>query len=445
MRLTSIAGKVRLKVVQYSRCISVFLIKIGLRPIILLDSDISELDWLEISYDELYFQGVKRLSPVVAFRTVLKKNVTEKYDNYYFDKFSVYRGVDLFYAAEYSICVSLEISRYELDLNNPIHFLEACKWISCGVYITDDLYKLFKKYNPSAVVIMQVYFVEACIASQLSNFFGYQLFALENTFYFKKIICEPITAISVNKTSVMSYYYRLQHINPSRKYLPAGHWIDTNIKHKNHESPPETYMWPNNKKRILFLGQCLTDSSLLFNVDKGYSTIEVLTELIKYTSQRDVHLFIKLHPKEDNGKTPLHTQYNRLTYRKLVSYFGDNLLNGNIEIDYCNEYSTFDLIGKSDVVVTINSQSGLEGLALGKEVILLNQAFYDQIGCTWNVSHISIFQSCLDAVLFEGKCLVNKKIIDAFLDIYFNNYCIDKDAKKLMKALKTRYISNAFV
>jgi len=438
-----VVRKLRALAISYALRMSAFFVKLGVRPIIFLDSDICELEWLDIAMEELSFQGLKKLTPVILYRIKLELNDVDDFGEKIIDNKCLYRGVDLFLAIEYSLYAELEIQRGEFDINNKIHFFEAMKWLNCAKIIADELYDLFSKVKPVSVVSLQGYFVECAIARQLAEVFRYQFYALENTFFYKKIICEPITGVAVNKTSIMSFFYRFQHLIIPKKCHSSESWIQANIKHQDHSSPLEVYRWPRDKKRILFLGQCLTDSSLLF-CEPNYSIVEVLKELQIYSAENNAHLFIKLHPKENNGKTPLHKPYAKLTFRKLTESAYFIVDEDNYYIDFENKYSTQELIYASDVVITINSQAGLESLALGKEVVLLGKAFYDQLGCTWNVPHLSVLGSCLDAILFGNQSLHKKNQIDMFMEVYFNYFCVDRRAKELIAKIISRRISYSY-
>ncbi|OQK15841.1 hypothetical protein AU255_16760 [Methyloprofundus sedimenti] len=425
-----------------------FLIFLGVRPIVFIDSDIGELDWLDIPRQDIYFEGIKKIRPIISYR--VPRNIPTDSEGNVFTLNStemfIYRDVNLFSVVEYSVYVSLEIAKHEFDINNDVHYNEIIKWLRLARMIVDNILDFLKKTKPSSVVIMQGYFIETAIVRQLSDIFYFQVFTLENTFNYERIICEPLSEISVNKTSIMSWFYKLSFKNINKSHITAESWVSniTKKKHITHQSPTEKYQWLAGKKRLLFLGQCFTDSSLLFGWDRNYSTVEIFSSLKQYAMSKDCHLFIKFHPKEFNGLNPLLKSYDQLTYKKICES-GIALSDcDNVTLDYINQYSTTQLIQGADVVITINSQAGLEALALGKEVVLLNQAFYDQLGCTWNIPHLSVIDSCLDAILYSGVSLSNKKVVDTFFNIYFSNYCIKRHAQILVTALLDRQLQRRF-
>ena len=253
--------------------------------------------------------------------------------------------------------------------------------------VTDELITLFDRLRPSALVVMQGYFIEGAIARQLAGRFAYQVVALENTFYSQRIICEPITGISVNRNSAMAWYYHLQDradCETNDGFLDElMEQIDT-TKMEEHTSPKHSFQWLEGRKKILFLGQCYTDSSILFGTNGCYSTVEIVSLLLDYCKKRGAFVMFKLHPKENSGDDTLARPYNNLSLRRLIAAglpFGpDDLIRQDdyFSVDTGNTFATRQLIKDADVVELINSQGGLEALALGKEVVLLGTAFYDR-------------------------------------------------------------------
>ena len=436
------------------KCIEIFTL-FGFRPIIMLDSDLGQLDWIEIPRLWINWSAIKHFNPILFKRISLSLRIQlaeNKPVGTPFDLHEIYRGIDLLKAIEYSLYVSLNISKHEFDLANRQHLKETYRWFNIAKSITDELIDYFDKEKPSIIVVMQGYFIEAAIARQLADRYSFQVVALENTLHSQRLIFEPITGLSVNKTSIMAWFNRpFAHTSQNDRLDPES-WLNmiNAMKHQDHKTPSTHFSWPSKRKKILFLGQCLTDSSVLFGIDRPYSTIEIIRYLMDYLSDRAIFLFVKLHPKENGGINPLCKPYGKLTLRKIIEKglinrtYKSSAASDGFYLDDSNQFSTNQLIRDVDVVVTINSQAGLEALALGKEVLLLGQAFYDRIGCTWNVPDLSVLDSCLDAVLIQGKSLNNKTKLSEFLDIYFEKFCIKKDAESLVNALAKRRISKGF-
>ena len=421
-------------------------ISFGKRPIVLLDSYLRQLDWIGVSMPSIYREGLKRGMFFVQHRVKESKfSSVDSGDE--LDLQATHRGVNLFSTVEYLLYVSLEIARHEFDPDNPAHRREANRWMGYARAVTDELIALFDRMHPSVVVIMQGYFVESAIARQLAGRFAYQVIAMENTFYSQRLICEPITGISVNKNSAMAWYYHDQdrgNCGTNDGYLDDLMMRIDATKLTEHASPKRSFIWPKDRKRILFLGQCYTDSSLLFGTSGRYSTIEAVRLLLDYAKQRGVFAMLKLHPKENSGDDTLARPYNQLSLRRLLAAgLSLNLKdhpgqNDHFSVDTENTFATPQLIKDADVIVTINSQGGLEALALGKEVVLLGGAFYDRLGTTWNAPHLAVLPAILDSILKDGLRLWNRRRIAQFLWTYFEHYCVKKDAKSVVTAIKAR-------
>jgi len=425
--------------------IATMLIFMGKRPHILLDGHLRQLDWIGLTMSSFFPNGLKRGMIFIQYRVKTPQpplgasevvNVKEHY-----------RGVSLFATIEYFLYVSLEIARHEFDLTNPIHHREALRWMLYARAVTDELITLFNRVRPASVITVQGYCVEGAIARLIADHYAYQVISLENTFYSKRLICEPITGISVNKNSAMTWYYHMQDRNDglvNDRFLDDLMFRIGNTKLEEHASPKLAFQWPTGKKRILFLGQCYTDSSLLFGSNGRYSTVEVVQTLFNYASQRGVFAMFKLHPKENSGDDTLGRLYNQLSLRRLVAAglpFGFDNSNGKNDyfaIDSLNTFSTQQLIKDADVIVTINSQGGLEALAFGKEVVLLGGAFYDRLGTTWNAPHLAVLPAILDSILQDGMRLWDSRLVARFLWTYFESYCVKKDVQSLIEAIKAR-------
>lgn len=415
------------------------------RRVLLLDSFPGQLDWIGIEFREIIDVGIHKGIDFNHYRVKAPAPTpsSDCPDHSYQDK---YRGIRLFSVVEYSLYVSLEISTHEFDIANPRHRREMNRWFVYAKNAIDEVYSHIKKIKPSIIVVMQGYFVEGGIVRQLRDSYKFQVVALENTFCSNRIIVEPITGISVNMNSVFSWYHRFREETEESNCCERMRQMMSKIdksKHPDHASPQKQFEWKPHSKRILFIGQCFTDSSLLFGVKGPYSTLEVINSLIDFARSCDAFVVCKLHPKENGGTNPLMQPYANLTLRRLnevaLGLPADEWVPSlDYFIDSYNEYATQALIADADVVVTINSQGGLEALALGKEVVLLGTAFYDQIGATWNVCHLSSLHSVLSCVLNGSDKLNQETRVANFIDIYFNKYCVERTASEFCTSLIER-------
>jgi hypothetical protein len=261
------------------------------------------------------------------------------------------------------------------------------------------------------------------------------------------MICEPFIGSAVNDTSAVAVFRKhcaMFELSDSRKWLDAFLADLERGKSSDHASPGESFIWPEGRKRIVFLGQCYTDSSVLFGARDGASTLSIVRSLIQYAANHSVFVLAKLHPKENGGLNPLEVPYDKLTWRKLVAAGicsrseGGNGDGRTWLIDHENEINTAALLQNCDAVVTINSQGGLEALAHGKRVLLLGNAFYSNVGLTIDVPALTLLPAALDDVLSDQSPKVDIESVTQFLRIYFQDYCIERVPRAFVGGVRDR-------
>lgn len=416
------------------------------RPVLFLEE--YQWAWMRLPMDQVYHEGLSR-GIVFGWHQVraLDREPAREQVQREFYSAEVYRGVSLFPAVRYSLCVELEVSVEELDFEDPNHSARAAWWFAVARQVVDELHGVFSRRAPVAVLAVQGHFVSASVARQMASVFGFQFFACENTFFPSRMICEPFTGSAVNETSAATIFrMRRGAVSSSdgRSQLAAFLRELEAGKSPDHTSPADTFVWPESRKRIVFLGQCYTDSSVLFGSREGINAVSVVRALIEYAATRSVFVLAKLHPKESSGLNPLETPYNRLTWRKLLKAgFGSGSGEGGGEgsgwlIDHDNRTNTAALLRGCDTVVTINSQGGLEALAHGKSVLVLGRAFYSNLGLTIDVPSLASLPAMLDDVLSGKGPGVDFESVAGFLRVYLHEYCVERTPKKFVAAVKDR-------
>jgi hypothetical protein len=419
---------------------------ISFDSVILVDGFTEQLKWLNVSTFNLELKGLSHKLNIHHYRT------KEQYPNQDICKSAepeiFYKEINLFQCVEYSVLVDLDISRHEFDHNDNVHRAALNRWCNYAVKVIDELDELFALKKPKVVVYFQGYFVESYIARVLCVKYHYACIALENTFHSEKMILECFSGISVNKNSAMLNFYKYyENVKFKfdrgivKNYVQKLTESINKSKHADHTSSSLQYNWQKGRQRILFIGQCLTDSSLLFGINRNYSTTEVVRYLIDYAESTNSQLVVKLHPKENTGTNPLGRMYDKVTYQKLIAS-GIEDKNASKEynhyhIDYDNSYSTDKLIIDADVIITFNSQAGFESLMQGKELILLGESFYDKIGITWNCPHLSMLSSAIQSILHEKICLNDLCKVEIFSYVYFELYCLEKNPDAICKKIKS--------
>ncbi len=397
-----------------------------------------KLKWININCDLISRELIKKLIYV---------------DNYYVNKFQQkeidteiiknYKGVNLSDAILYSVCVELEIMPWEFNTTQTIHLEVEKKWLLRAIEITDDLNNKIKSIKPNLIIYLQGYILETNIARQLAKLYKIKTIALELTFNPYRIILETISGIAVNKTSAKSLFWNYENsiLNKEIDKWFNENWnsIQSN-KHHDHISSKN----PLNETRnidILYLGQVYTDSSSIYGLNKNLVNQEtIISNLIQIAKEMNLNLLVKLHPKENEGLDPVNlSPLNKLTWRKLNLLNLDLSANPLVKIDYKNEYNTEKLIANSKIIITINSQAGLEAAIKGKVVILCGSSFYDNLNFTNTIHNYDELLNIIKNINLNKQELFyhNQDLAKRFAYIYFKYFCVSKNTKSIVNKIET--------
>ena len=297
--------------------------------------------------------------------------------------------------------------------------------------------------KPRAVLIFQGYLLHDAILKQLALQRNIKTIAIERTMRTDRLVWESISGITVNRNQATLQYWKHQNstsVNNAEQsvneYLSA---IKRVKKNKEHQSPTLQYDWKTPSKKILFLGQVYTDSSMLYGLNGFNSPIELIGLLLEWTNNNNHSLVIKLHPKEHTGRNPVTLEpYADITHRLISEHYSEALkrLGNRVFIDHQNTYDTYNLIEQSDLVTTANSQAGLEAAIMGKSVVHDRQCFYGGLRFTYDYQDPLDFTLRLDQALQEGP----KNISEAkkFFHILFENYCIKNTHNDVARLLSSQ-------
>ena len=362
-----------------------------------------------------------------------------------------YRGVNLYSALLYDICVEAEVFATAVDYGDLKHKEIINKIFMKGAAYIDYISKLIIDTKPNAFVNLHGNILESSIIRAIALQKNIPGLTLENTLNKTKILWNYDKGY-VNSCSNlgMIFYNNYKDLVSSRKakrYVKKYFNNICSMKSGQHISGNEIVTIKNKKPTIVFLGQVYTDSSVLFGLYPGFKTPEALiSALVDYALSMECNIIIKMHPKEFLGCNPVNSKrYDELTWRKINS---DSLLMEKIHkydsiyIDHKNALDTLSLIDIADVVVTINSQAGLEALARGKETILCGMSFYEDLGTTFNASNFDMLAHFLKLVLIKKESLIDHDKICKFFYIYFEKYCCRKGEVDLFNLLKNRLLQN---
>jgi hypothetical protein len=341
--------------------------------------------------------------------------------------------------AGYPVCV--EGNAFWGDLDESEESEAYLRWMDVIREMAIQYGALLATFRASAVLIFQGYLLDDAVLRYLAVQRGLKVISIERTLRNDRLLWESISGVTVNRNQGFLHYWREEDLVESADVEAS---VDSylsgikNFKLHEHSSPERVYSWEGEKPKVLFLGQVYTDSSLLYGLSGFENPIDVIGGLFEWLEKNDATCLIKLHPKEHCGKNPLtHQSYKDVTYFKIRERYGDllNSLGDRLVIDFENRYDTYSLIQQSDLVVTVNSQAGLESAVMGKAVVHGRQCFYGGLGFTYDYSDSLDFSLRLDQALSVGPPSVG----DArkFFHVFYNNFCIPKSSKHVASLVRS--------
>jgi hypothetical protein len=300
---------------------------------------------------------------------------------------------------------------------------------------------LLRAVRAKGVLIFQGYLLDDAILRYLALARGIKVLSVERTLRSDRLLWESISGITVNRNQGFLHFWRRELVTDQAladAYTESYLADVKRLKLKEHTSPAKRYQWESKKPKVLFLGQVYTDTSLLYGLKGFLNPVAVVDSLLNWAQTADVSLVLKLHPKEHCGKNPFNgAPYDDVTYESIqarcserISEMGDALL-----IDYKNDYDTYQLIEQSDLVVTVNSQAGLEAAVMGKPVLQSRQCFYGGLGFTYEFNDPLDFAIRLDQALNEGA--KNARQARMFFYLFFERFCIPNESGSISRLMRS--------
>lgn len=304
----------------------------------------------------------------------------------------------------------------------------------------DRLEELFHRRSPAGVVLIQGYEPLNLMVRHHAVVNGLPLVAIENTALRDRLLWENVSGITTNRSLAKNYFWRYQAtINSSEARDYCSDLIASTKARKlsEHDSPEGLPDGLGGKPTILILGQVYTDSSIVFGLRGWSSPVEMICETLAYAEAKGYAVVVKLHPKEVAGLAPVVNRgYEKLTWRRLQESPEFRELAGrmsDVVVDHDNLYDTYALMEHAKVVVTVNSQAGLEASIRGVPAILCGDAFYGGLGFTWEAFERSDLAKCIESAMTTSSASRRKaeELASLFTYIYFEKYCIKKNVADL--------------
>lgn len=342
----------------------------------------------------------------------------------------------------YGVCDELQMQPWEIDEKDPEHRSIALKYYHDFVMYQYGLNQLNERVRPSFFVYCQGYMTGAYACRRFAIESDVPFLALENTSDETRLLWDNVSGVSVNRTLARNYFWRMQDICSEEQVMGYCRDKIRNIRSNKLEEhvSGEALLGARNRPFLLYLGQVYTDTSLLFSSLRELTPEVVVQTLSKQADELGMDLVVKLHPKEDGSNSSMaKVPYDRLSYRKLLSVLSNEEL-VRVIIDYDNRFDTYQLIQDASLVVTINSQAGLEGALFGKPVVTCGYGNYTDFGFTYECTNPEELRESVNAGLCRSSAKAQEDYrLACFYDyIYFQHYCVKKTANELLRLICTK-------
>lgn len=290
------------------------------------------------------------------------------------------------------------------------------------------------RFRPDLVVLVQGYEPVNAAVRAAAIELSIPLISIENTARSDRFVWDNVSGTTTPLNLSQNYYARFSKTISSsaiQEFRDSLRAVLNQAKSADHESPCGVNPSNFDRPYVLFLGQVFSDSSVIFGLMGWQSPIEILKFLVDWSDAHGYQTVVKLHPKEHLGSSPITNKpYNRLTYRKMLedASLQEALVKNRSLVDSTNEFGTYELIEKASIVVTVNSQAGLEAAMLGKPVVTCGKAFYGNLGFTLDAPNSRIFS----AVMNEAEKFVVPDSAVEFGYIFFEKFCKPKTTHSLV-------------
>jgi hypothetical protein len=351
-------------------------------------------------------------------------------------------GVPLYDACLFDVCVACGVTPEQVDPLNAGHWSVIDQHLHCAAALVRIAAKLLDQERPDVVVIPQGHTTTAAVYRYLAILRGIRVLALENSLNRSRLVWDDLAGIAVNRIAARNHYWRwadLIDADRAASYVASFLASIKQTKSDDHQSPATPWRGDSGGRPIvLYLANVLTDSSVLFNSHVG-SQIDAIKATARWALANDCTFVLKIHPRERPGSPVLHRpfppasfSFEGLTFRALKQDEEFATLMAESDgcvIDVDNRFDTYDLIRRASVCVTICSQAGFEALLLGKETVVLGNAYYAGVGVTHDVQHPDDLPRVLAAALDPTRRRADATTVARFFYAFDRLYCVEKSVE----------------
>jgi len=351
---------------------------------------------------------------------------------------------NLWQAITYSLAIDLEVQLDQLEEQTAANPERKRSYLNHAEKAAELLLRDLKRFRPHMIMTAQGYGIESMLARNEAAKRSIPLLALENTALKDRVLWEPISGVTVNRNIGQNLFWRYDGVTSQTE---ADAFCESIIrttkqnKQDEHRSPERQWQAADAciGPTVLYLGQVYTDSSLLYGCYPDFGPESVVEALYDWCDGHGARLVLKLHPKEAKGIAPVtHQPYDKLTLRRLEAVFQEQRsLNRNwVTVDSENEWDTYGLIERADIVVTINSQAGLEAAIRGKRVVTCGRCFYAGMDFTDDVKNPKQLKQVLNDRAGHSAQPQESATARRFFFVFFNRYCLPLKQDAILTKVK---------
>lgn len=343
-------------------------------------------------------------------------------------------------AVNYYAAMELECMPEVLNRSDAKYAATIQQWEQAALRFRYSAEGEMDQYKPDGVICFQGYYLEAAVLRELAAERDIPCMAWEYSFLKGYLVWDNLNGVTIGSRLPLSYYHKFIGLAEREAVLARVDAVFANLKTRKsleHQSPDKMNSLESKLDRptVLFLGQVYSDASVIFGCNGYADTIEIMESLAAVCKKLNFQLVIKLHPKENGGCNPIGKPYDKLTWRKMnasssiVSFIDQ----GDVVCDHTNQMNTYELIKRSKLVVTLNSQAGLEALAMNRPVVVCGKAFYADSGFVETA-----FQPVdLEAALLRAMNAWSENrhyLACQFFDSFLSKYTSPNDAQSILRA-----------
>ena len=286
--------------------------------------------------------------------------------------------------------------------NEPTKLQVIWFWLKTRWYYSADVYTL-KKHNPQLVVVWNGLKYRRALFAKVADKLGIPCVYFENGLLPNTTVCDN-RGVNANNSMPRNaaFYHALD--KPLHGMADAPNLVrreSKHIKQATNKLLPENFLFV--PFQVDTDSQIIQFSPWIHNMEQFF---QVMIEAVK--AEPKLKLVFKEHPSSPIDYAYLHKQ-----------------LPESIGV-FANEYTTQELIEKSEAVVTINSTIGIESLLFNKKIIVLGDAFY----CIGGLVKSAKSQQELTSYLGQLDLFtVDNALIEKFLDYLKHQYLLPESWK----------------